>query len=383
MKTMAHRMSPGLVAPDPVDTAAASRRRTRHLLLIGVGLSLVLAAAGFGARWFLVGRFLQSTDDAYLQADSAVISPKIAGYIAEVAALDNQRVAAGQVLARIDDRDLRAALDQSEAEVASAAADLRNVEAQIAQQESRLAQARARVEAAGAQSDYAARESERYKGLLGAGAVSLQKAQLAESDVRRLTADLQGAKAALDSVQGDVAVLAAQREKADASLRRAEAAREQARLHLSYTIIQAPEDGVVGDRSVRVGQYVQPGGRLMTIVPTQDVYLIANFKETQLRDMFRGEKVKIALDSDPDLALSGTVDSLAPGTGSQFALLPAENATGNFTKIVQRVPVKIAIDRAAIGEVQLRPGLSATATVDTSTAPPGARTTLSQGGAAP
>ena len=160
------------------------------------------------------------------------------------------------------------------------------------------------------------------------------------------------------------------------AIQSAEAMREQSRLRLSFTTITAASDGAVGDRAVRVGQFVQPGSRLITIVPVHDIYLVANFKETQLGHMYRGEHVSFTLDAFPDLTLEGTIDSLAPGTGAQFALLPAENATGNFTKIVQRVPVKIRIDQGALHGVDLRPGLSATVTVDTRTAPEGTRTTL-------
>jgi membrane fusion protein (multidrug efflux system) len=365
-------------APEPeiVEPAIAARTRWRRPLMIGAVVLIALAAAVFGARWFLVGRYLETTDDAYLQADSVTVSPKIAGYVAEVAVGDNQQVTAGQVLVRIDDRDYKAELAQSEAQLASANADLRNVEAQIVQQKARLAANDAQIASAGALLDYAGSESARYRNLVESGAVSQQKSQLAQTDLKRSNAALGEAKAMLETARAQLAILETQRDKAAAAIQSAEAMREQSRLRLSFTTITAASDGAVGDRSVRVGQFVQPGSRLITIVPVHDIYLIANFKETQLGHMYRGEHVSFTLDAFPDLTLEGTIDSLAPGTGAQFALLPAENATGNFTKIVQRVPVKIRIDPKALHGVDLRPGLSATATVDTRTAPEGARTTL-------
>jgi membrane fusion protein (multidrug efflux system) len=365
-----------------VDTEAIAvddgRTRWRRPLVIGAVAVFVMAGAAFGAHWLLVGRYMETTDDAYLQADSATVSPKIAGYVAEVAVGDNQPVAAGQVLVRIDDRDYRAELAQSEAQLRSAGADLRNVDALIAQQSARIAASEAQVASAGAQSSYAGGESERYRGLVESGAVSRQKAQLAQTDLKRSNAGLDEARAMLKTARAELAVLESQRDKAKAAIENAEAMREQSRLRLSFTTISATDAGVVGDRSARAGQFVQPGSRLMTIVPVHDIYLVANFKETQLGHLYRGERVSFVVDTFPDQTLEGKVDSLAPGTGAQFALLPAENATGNFTKIVQRVPVKILIDPDTLHGIELRPGLSATATVDTLTAPQSGRTTLSR-----
>jgi membrane fusion protein (multidrug efflux system) len=357
-------------------SAEEGRTRWRRPLVIGAVAFFVLTGAAFAAHWLLVGRYLETTDDAYLQADSATVSPKIAGYIAEVAVGDNQLVAPGQVLVRIDDRDYRAELAQSEAQLKAAAADLRNVEALITQQSARIAASEAQVASAGAQSSYAGGESERYRGLVESGAVSRQKAQLAQTDLKRSNAGLDEARAMLATARAELAVLESQRDKAKAAIENAEAMREQSRLRLSFTTISATDAGVVGDRSARAGQFVQPGSRMMTIVPVHAIYLVANFKETQLGHLYRGERVSFVLDTFPDQTLEGEVDSLAPGTGAQFALLPAENATGNFTKIVQRVPVKIRIDPDSLHGIELRPGLSATATVDTRTAPLSGRTTL-------
>ncbi len=364
----------------PVDTNTtpeiSARERFRRPLLIGAAVLILLAGAAYGGRWILVGRYLESTDNAYLQADNAVVAPKVAGYVTSVGVSDNQSVTPGQVLAQIDDRDYRIELEQSEADVAQANADLDNIAAQIEQQKARMAQTAAALTSSGAAAEFAQQEASRFDTLVGTGAVSLKQAQQAQSEHKRANAAVAESEAMLDEAKKQIGVLESARGKATAMMKRAQAGLEQARLRLSYTQLTAPIGGAVGDRSVRVGQYVQPGTRLLTIVPIEDIYLVANFKETQLRGIYRGERVRISLDTYPDLDVTGTVDSLAPGTGAQFALLPAENATGNFTKIVQRVPVKISIDRNSLNGVELRPGLSATATVDTRSAPPGAKTTL-------
>ena len=373
--------APRPTALKPVETTDAPpaeirRDRLRSRLLICAAVLVLIAGAAYGARWFMVGRYLESTDNAYLQADNAVVAPKVSGYIATVEVVDNQIVAAGQVLARIDDRDYRTDLAQSEADVAQANAELQNNAAQIEQQKARMAQMAAALTQSGASAEFARQESARFDGLVGSGAVSLKQAQQAQSEQKRANAAVAESQAMKDEAAKQIAVLESARGKATAALKRAQAGLEQAQLRVSYTTLTAPIAGAVGDRSVRVGQYVQPGSRLLTIVPVQDVYLVANYKETQLRHVCRGEHVRISLDMYPGQDVTGTVDSLAPGTGAQFALLPAENATGNFTKIVQRVPVKISIDRDSLGGVEIRPGLSATATADTRTAPAGPCATL-------
>jgi len=369
--------------PEPTEVAAdGAKERWRRRLLIGLAIIVAVAAGFYGVNWFLVGRFLETTDDAYLQADNAVVAPKVTGYIASVDVADNQMVAAGQVLAQIDDRDYRSELEESQADLAQANAEIGNIAAQIEQQKSRLAQNDAALASSGAAAEFAGQEAERFNALVQSGAVSLKQAQQGRSELKRATASVAESKAMLDAARKQIEILESDRAKAAAALKRAEAAVEQAQLRLSYTQLAAPRDGAIGDRSVRVGQFVQPGTRLLTIVPIHDTYLVANFKETQLRAICRGEQVRIALDTYPDLAVTGMVDSLAPGTGAQFALLPSENATGNFTKIVQRVPVKILIDRKSLGGVELRPGLSATATVDTRTAPEGNCATMAPGAGA-
>ncbi len=367
---------PAQLTPVGDRPAEADRKQIwRRRLLIGAATAVVIAGAAYGARWLTVGRFMETTDNAYFQADSAVVAPKITGYIASVEVGDNQVVTAGQAVARIDDRDYRIEQAQAEADVAQAKAELDNIAAQIDQQKARLAQTAAALASSGASAEFAAQEAARFDTLVGSGAVSLKQAQQAQSERKRANAAVAESQAMVQETQKQVAVLESGRLKADAALQHAQAGLEQAKLRLSYTILAAPLAGAIGDRSVRIGQYVQPGTRLLTVVPVRDTYLVANFKETQLRNMVRGERVAISIDTYPGLDVTGTVDSLAPGTGAQFALLPAENATGNFTKIVQRVPVKIVIDRDSLKGIELRPGLSATVTVDTRAAPSGSRTT--------
>ena len=384
---MQNKQRGALSALDPADLkqddaepdasqVAAGRARWRRRLMLGVVAVIVIAAVIFGGRWLLVGRYLETTDDAYLQADSVTVSPKVAGYVAEVTVGDNQQVKAGQILVKIDDRDYRADLAQCEAQLASSQADMRNADAKILQQKARMAANEAQVASADAQLAYADSESARYRDLAESGAVSRQKVQLAQTDLKRSNAALGEARAMQETARAELAVLESQRDKAAAAVQSAEAMREESRLRLSFTTITAASDGAVGDRAVRVGQFVQPGSRLITIVPVRDIYLVANFKETQLSHLYRGERVRFVVDAFPDLTIDGTVDSLAPGTGAQFALMPAENATGNFTRITQRVPVKIVIDPASLHGIDLRPGLSATATIDTRTAPSTGQTTL-------
>jgi membrane fusion protein (multidrug efflux system) len=368
------------VAPAPTTIAAPPRRsRWRRRLMLGAALVAVLGgAAWYGHYWWTTGRYLESTDDAYTQADAVGIAPRVAGYVSQVAVADNERVRAGQMLARIDDRDYRAALDQASADVAAADADVRNLDAQIALQQSTIQQAAADIAAAQAGLQFAQADWRRYTDLMRTGNGTIQRAEQADADIRQKTASLAHARAVMDASTQQVAVLQAQRGRAAASAARARAAEEQAKLNLSYTTVTAPFDGAVGDRSLRLGQYVQPGSRIMDVVPIgRDIYVVANFKETQLGALWRGEQAHIAVDMLGGKTLAGHVDSLAPGSGAQFALLPPENATGNFTKIVQRVPVRIVLDEQdAALLARLRPGLSVTATIDTRTRPEGTPQTL-------
>ncbi len=324
----------------------------------------VAAATDFGHYYLTSGRYLETTDDAYVKADSTIIAPKVSGYIAQVLVNDNQPVTAGQLLAKIDDRDFRAALSQAEADVAAAEAAVRNLEAQIALQQPIIEQGTADIAAAEANLKFAREEQARYDGLMKTGSGTVQRAQQTDAALRASNAQLQHAKSGLVAAERKVDVLTTQRAQAVAQRDRARAAEQQAALNLSYTAVTAPVDGTVGARSLRVGQFVQAGTQLMAVVPLDAVYVVANFKETQLTHVRSGQPVELTIDGFHGTRLRGHVDSLSPASGLEFALLPPDNATGNFTKIVQRVPVKIVLDDHKLAGL-LRPGMSAEPTVDT------------------
>jgi membrane fusion protein (multidrug efflux system) len=277
---------------------------------------------------------------------------------------DNEQVKAGQLLARIDDRDFRTALAQAKADVAASDAAVRNLDAQIELQQPIIQQQAAEVDAAEANLQFAQEERARYDGLMKSGSGTVQRAQQTDAALRAQTAQLQQGKAGLAAANKRIEVLATDRAKAVAQLDHARAVEAQAALNLSYTEITAPVDGSVGARSLRVGQFVQAGTQLMAVVPLDAVYVVANFKETQLTHVRDGQPVELRIDSFHGTTLKGHVDSLSPASGLEFALLPPDNATGNFTKIVQRVPVKIVLDDHRLNGL-LRPGMSAEPTIDT------------------
>ncbi|MET4390318.1 membrane fusion protein (multidrug efflux system) [Bradyrhizobium sp. F1.4.3] len=335
----------------------------RAALALALALG-VAAASDFGYNYLTTGRYLESTDDAYVKADSTIIAPKVSGYIAKVLVGDNEKVRAGQMLARIDDRDFKAALGQVRADVAAAEASVRNIDAQLELQQPIIEQSTSDVAAADANLKFAQEERARYDDLMKSGSGTIQRAQQTDATLRASNAQLQHAKSGLVAAQRKVDVLTTQRAQATAQLDHARAVADQAELNLSYTEITAPVDGTVGARSLRVGQYVQAGTQLMAVVPLDAVYVVANFKETQLTHVRAGQPVELIVDSFRNQTLHGHVDSLSPASGLEFALLPPDNATGNFTKIVQRVPVKIVLDDHSLTGL-LRPGMSAVPTVDT------------------
>jgi membrane fusion protein, multidrug efflux system len=344
---------------------ARRRFRGRAWLLLLVVVMLIAGAAGYGWYYWTVGQFLESTDDAYAQADSTIVAPKVSGYLHDVQVSDNQPVKAGQLLATIDDRDYVAALDQAKADVAAAQADIDNFKASLEQQQAVIAQARDTVSLDQANLIYAQQENDRYMTLAKRGASSLELAQQAISKLDTARATLQHDTAAVQAAEKQVNVLQAELAKADATLQHNQAVERQAELNLGYTRIVAPIEGVVGNRNLRVGEYVQAGTQLMALVPIDAVYIVANFEETQLADIRPGQPATIGVDSFPNAAITGRVDSLAPASGAEFTLLPPDNATGNFTKIVQRIPVKIVLDRANPLAGKVRPGMSVVATIDT------------------
>lgn len=350
----------------PEDPRVAGRKRRRTILIAClIAAVIVIAGGAYGAYWYRSGRYLVETDDAYTQTDDVVMAAQVSGYVNSLSVTDNQQIQKGQVIAKIDDRTYRAAADQAQADFVSASVNVANAAAQIELQRAVIGQAESDIQAAEAGVTFAQEELDRYSKLAKTLAGTVQNLQRASAELRQRKADLLKAKAVLETEHKRETVLDTARHQAEAEVSKAQAALEQARINLGYTEIRAPIDGVVGDRKVEVGQYVQPGTRLLTIVPMQSVYVVANYKETQLDRMHMGQAVEISVDAYPDATVKGHVESLAPGSGAQFALLPPENATGNFTKIVQRVPVKILIDQADPLKDRLRPGLSVISTVDT------------------
>jgi membrane fusion protein (multidrug efflux system) len=350
------------------DVPQARKRPGRSLLLGAAALAIVAAGAHYGHDYWTVGRFHVSTDDAYVKADNSAIAPKVSGYIARVLVNDNETVKAGQPLARIDDRDFRAALDQAKADVAAAAATLNAKEAGLQIQQSTIAAARATVEVDKANETFAEQNNKRYSSLATNGYAPVQTAQQAASQIAAAQATIVRDSAALDAAVKQVDLLNAELAQAKAALTRSQALERQAELNLSYATIVAPVDGSVGNRTLRVGQYVQAGTQLMSVVPTSAAYIVANYKETQLTDVHAGQPVEIEVDTFPGRTYHGHVDSIAPASGQEFALLPPDNATGNFTKVVQRIPVKIVLDGNGAAAGDLRPGMSVQPSINTKAA---------------
>ena len=337
----------------------------RKLLMAGAAVAALTGAGWYGFDYWTVGRYLVSTDDAYVKADNTTVAPKVSGYLHEVLVGDNERVRAGQLLARIDQRDFNVALDQARADVAAAHAAIASKQAQLGVQQAVIDAARASVDVDKAAVTFTAQENKRYTDLAATGFGSVQNAQQAQSRNAGAQAAIARDTANLASAVKQVDLLKAEIVQANAALARAQALQSQAELNLEYTSITAPIDGVVGNRSLRVGQFVQAGTQLMSVVPVAGAYVVANFKETQLTDVRKGQRVEIAVDTFPGQIVHGHVDSIAPASGQEFALLPPDNATGNFTKVVQRIPVKIALDLDSSSAVELRPGMSVIPTVET------------------
>jgi membrane fusion protein (multidrug efflux system) len=300
-----------------------------------------------------------------VKADNTTVAPKVSGYLHEVLVGDNERVTAGQIVARIDQRDFKVALDQAKADVASANAAIASKQAQLSVQQAVIDAAKATVEVDRATATFAGQDSKRYTDLAATGYGSVQNAQQAQSRIAGAQAAIARDTANLASALKQVDLLKAEILQASAALARAEALQSQAELNLEYTSIVAPIDAVVGNRTLRTGQFVQAGTQLMSLVPVTGAYVVANFKETQLTDVRAGQAVDIAVDMFPGQIVHGRVDSIAPASGQEFALLPPDNATGNFTKVVQRIPVKIALTRDNNSPVELRPGMSVIPTIET------------------
>jgi membrane fusion protein (multidrug efflux system) len=348
-------------------TAKPKKRRLRTILLVG-GIIVVIGGAFLTVRYLTFGQYQESTDDAYVQSDAITIAPKISGYVDRVFVSENQMVRTGDPLVQIDPRDYTAQALQSRAAIAVAGASAEGAAAQVQEQFAAIDQARAQLAASQASADLANAEAARYRPLAATGAETREHLAQLESQARQANANVVAARATLTGAQKRIATLKAQVQQARAQGDSARAQLSAAQTDVEATILRATANGRIGSKSVRQGQFVQASTRLMSLVPDKSLYVTANFKETQLGLMRPGQRVNVEVDALPGVELHGTVESIAPGTGAQFSILPPQNATGNFTKIVQRIPVRVAIDAGPETRKLLVPGMSVEVSVDTRSA---------------
>jgi membrane fusion protein (multidrug efflux system) len=337
----------------------------RRVALFTLAFLALIGVTGASYYWWTVGRFIESTDDAFVGGDVTVIAPKVAGFISRIPVADNQEVHAGDLLLKLDDRDYRAALAKAEAAVSLQKATLKNLEATRHLQDAFVTQAQAEIAATDAEITRTHDDQIRYKNLAASGTESAQSFENADTAYKQALANGEKSRAALTAAQRQLEVIATQRQQAQAALDAATAERDLSRLDLSYTELRAPIDGIIGNRSAQVGAYATAGSQLISLVPTHGLWIDANFKENQLAQFHPGSPATVKIDLFGRKSFRGRVVSIAPATGAQFSVLPAENATGNFTKIVQRVAVRIQLDDESALLGQLRPGLSVMARVNT------------------
>ena len=343
----------------------------KPLLYAGCAAGVLALIAWGGARWVNGDGVNQYTNDAYVTADFPTVAPKVSGRIDRVIAQDNEQVHAGEELAHIEDDDYRAALDVAKGNRLAAQGDVTNLEAELARQDSVIAEARAAVQADQANLMFARQNAVRYRNLSSGGAGTIEQKQSSEAHEKEALAAITRDQAGVEAAIRQVAVLQAQLEHAKGVLLHAQGAAKQAELDLSYCSIPAPVDGVVGERGVRVGAYVHPGTGILAVVPVHAAYVLANFQETQLTKVQAGQRATIWVDTFPGHPLKAHVDSLAPATGVAFAPIQPDNATGNFTKVVQRIPVKLTFDPDQPLADKVRVGMSVEANIDTSSLPEG------------
>lgn len=337
----------------------------RKPVLAAVGAVALLAAAVAGARWMSVWRWIEVTDDAYVEGDITPMAPKVPGIVVEVAVTDNQEVEAGVVLVRIDDADYRARVAEARALVAAREAALAQLDDRVAVQDAVVRQASAGIASAQADLTRASRDLDRVKALVKDDFVSRQRFDSQTAEAAKASAGLKGSNAQLAAARAQLEALESERHVAAAQAEQARALLDQAQADLDGTVIRAPVAGAIGNRAIRVGQYVRAGQHLLSVVPLASVWVDANYKETQIGRMRPGNRATIAVDAFPGIEIEGRVESFSPASGAKFSLLPPENATGNFTKVVQRLPVRISLPAGHPLAGRLRPGLSVTARVDT------------------
>jgi membrane fusion protein (multidrug efflux system) len=349
-----------------VDIPPAKRRLPlKKLGLLLLATTTAVGIAAMAVDYWDTGRFEIGTDDAYVAADSTAVAPKVSGYVKDVLVADNQPVRAGDVLAHIDDADFRTALEQAQSNAVAARADVANLRAQIEQQKQAISAAQSNLASDRAAQGLAQQDHKRYADLMQEGYATVQRVQQSEATIRQTDAAVARDQALLASALKQSDVLAAQLARAEAAVAHDDSLVRQAELNLGYTTLTAPVDGTVGARALRVGAFVQAGTQLAQVVPLHAVYVTANFKETQLTHVQPGQKVAVEVDTFPGVKIAGHVQSLSPASGQEFALLPPDNATGNFTKIVQRIPVKIVLEPIPALKGKLRPGMSVEAIIDT------------------
>ncbi len=352
-------------ARNPASSRGPSRWPSRRAVLVSLSIAGAMLAGYGGYRWWQHRQHTVTSDNAYVRADVTAVAPRVAGYVRAVAVDDNQRVRAGDVLFRIDDADYQARVGQAEADVRARRAALATLERQHRLQQAQIRQAQATLRIRQSATHRAALDHRRHASLLEVHASSRQTYELARAEAEQAAAAEQGALAQLDAERRRLDVIAAQVDEARAAEAAALARLELARIDLGNTVVRAPVDGVVGNRQIRVGRYVQPGTQALALVPVETSWVVANLKETELHRIRVGSPVRIELDGYPGVPIDGTVVSVSPGSGAQFALLPPDNATGNFTKIVQHVPVKIVPAPGGALHGKLVPGLSAVVSIDT------------------
>jgi membrane fusion protein (multidrug efflux system) len=348
---------------------ASPRRRFRRLGLIAGALMLLAAGAWYGHYYLTVGRFIVSTDDAYVGAKTATLAAKVSGYVTKVAVDDNAHIKAGDVIAEIDDGDYLLAVQTAKDNIATQQATIDRIGKQIAAQFAAVDQAKAQLASSEAGQTRAELELQRQQALSKKDFASHQTLEQAQASRDQAIAAVQSAQAGVEAAEANVDVLKGQQNEARNTLKQLQTTLAKAERDLSFTVVRAPFDGVMGNRAVQIGDYVEPGQRLATLVPLGAVYIDANFKETQLADLKPGQTVEISVDALPDREIDGTVVSVAPASGSVFSLLPPDNATGNFTKIVQRVAVRIEVPANVAGQELLRPGMSVEVSINTKQTP--------------
>jgi membrane fusion protein (multidrug efflux system) len=341
----------------------------RKYALPVLGTIAGLTALYVVAMWLAVWRFEVSTDDAYVQADIAAIAPKLAGYVEKIAVEDNQRVKAGDILLTLNTSDIKPKVEQAAALVEARKAAVENTDAKLKLQRSVIHQADASLASAKADAERTRKDIARYRRLAAQGYVSKQRLEIARADTAKADAATERARAALEAERAQVPVIESSRAQAAADLKQAEAQLALAQADLDNATLRAPFDGIIGNRTVQTGQYVRAGVQAMVVVPLPAVYVVANFKETQIGGMSVGQPARISVDALPDVDLTGRIESFAPASGALFSLLPPENATGNFTKIVQRIPVRIRVEGEPEVIARLRAGMSVGVTVDVRDAP--------------